>query len=145
MQAFVYPDPYIRRLLRENHTFAVIGASANEDRDSFKVIRYMQQAGYRMIPVNPGHAGSTILGERVYASLSDIPEKFDVVDIFRSSDAVPALVDESISLAPEKGISTIWLQLGVYAYGLAAKLKPTRIDLVINRCPKFEHQRLIAS
>lgn len=143
MQVFVYPDPYMRRILRENRTFAIVGASPRVDRPSFLVMHYMQEAGYRMLPVNPARAGETILGERVYGSLTEIPESFDVVDIFRSSDAVPAIVEEAIALAPEKGISTVWMQLGVFDIAAAEKAKHAGFDVVMNRCPKIEHQRLM--
>ena len=145
MQVFVYPDPYMRRILRENRTFAVVGASPKVDRDSFLVMNYMQQAGYRMIPVNPRQVGGTILGEEVYGCLSDIPGAFDVVDIFRSSDAVPAIIEEAITLAPEHGISTVWMQLGVFHVDAAERAKAAGFDVIMNRCPKLEHQRLIAS
>ncbi|NQV45070.1 MAG: CoA-binding protein, partial [Rhodospirillales bacterium] len=109
------------------------------------VMHYLQSNGYRILPVNPGLAGQTILGERVHESLAAIPGSFDMVDIFRMSDAVPAIVEDAVSLAPDKGISVIWMQLGVFNIGAAERAKAASFDVIMNRCPKIEHQRLIAS
>lgn len=142
MPVFVYPDPYIRRILREANTIAMVGASPNPERDSFRVMLYMQSAGYRAIPVNPGLAGGTLLGEKVYGTLHDIPEPFDMVDIFRHSDAVAPIVDDAIGLAQERGITTIWMQLGVYDVNSARRAEKSGLDVVMSRCPKIEIERL---
>lgn len=144
MQVFVYPDPYMRRILREVKTIAVVGASSNLERPSFQVMHYLQSNGYRILPVNPGLAGDTILGERVYRALNEIPEPFDMADIFRTSDAVPAIVEDAIALAPDKGISVIWMQLGVFDIGAAERAKAAGFDVIMNRCPKIEHRRLVS-
>ena len=130
--------PDIRRIARETKTIAVVGLSPKADRPSFGVARFLQSQGYRVIPVNPGHAGETILGETTYATLSDIPasETVDMVDIFRRSDAVPAIVDEAMTALP--GLKTIWMQIGVMHAEAAAKAEATGLTVVQNRCPKIE-------
>jgi len=140
--AFVYPDPYLRRILRETKTIALVGASPNPDRPSWQVMTYMQSAGYRIIPVNPGQAGNTIHGETIYETLSAVPDSYDMVDVFRASSAVAAIVDESIGLAKEKGIRTIWMQLGVYDTIAANRARRAKLDVIMCRCPKIEIERL---
>ena len=93
-----YDDAYIAGILNEVRTVAIVGASANEVRPSFFVTRYLIDKGYAVFPINPGHAGREILGRTVYARLADVPEAVDMVDIFRASDAVPAIVEEALAL-----------------------------------------------
>lgn len=142
MPVFVYPDPYMRRILRETKTIALVGASANPERPSWQVMSFMQDEGYRVIPVNPGLAGQQLLGETVYASLDDIPELFDMVDIFRLPEAAGAVVDEAIGIAKERGIKTIWMQLGVHDAFAAQRARKARVDTIMCRCPKIEIERL---
>lgn len=142
MPVFIYPDPYMRRILRETKTIAMVGASANPERPSWQVMSFMQDAGYRVIPVNPGLAGQQLLGEEVYETLSDIPEPFDMVDIFRLPEAAGALVDEAIELAKDRGIKTIWMQLGVHDAFAAQRARKARLDAIMCRCPKIEIERL---
>lgn len=120
----------------------MVGASANTDRPSWQVMAFMQQHGFRVIPVNPGLSGQTFLGEPVHASLSDIPHSFDMVDIFRTSEAAGLVVDEAISLAKDRGVRTIWMQLGVYHAAAAAKAARAKLDVIMCRCPKIEIERL---
>ncbi len=132
----------IRRILKGAKSLAVVGASSNWKRPSFYVMKYMQSKGYRITPVNPGAAGKAILDERVYASLNDIPHDFDLVQIFRPSDAAPPIVDEVLALAHDKGIRVIWMQIGVRHDEVAAKAEAAGLEVVMNHCTKIEYGRL---
>lgn len=138
----IHSDDELRAILTSTRVVAVVGVSPNPVRPSFFVARYLALKGYRMIPVNPGHAGATILGETVYADLSSIPKDVpvDMVDIFRRSDAVPAIVDEAMAVLPH--LHTIWMQIGVSHPEAAAKAEAAGISVIENRCPKIEYQRL---
>ncbi|MBM3565918.1 MAG: CoA-binding protein [Alphaproteobacteria bacterium] len=138
----VYSDDHIRQILRSVRTIAMVGTSANWVRPSNFAMKYLQGKGYRVIPVNPGVAGQEILGETVYASLSDIPDRFEMVDVFRSSDAAGAIVDEAIKIAATKGIKIVWMQLGVRNDAAAARAEKAGLTVVMNRCPKIEYGRL---
>ncbi|MDO5657228.1 MAG: CoA-binding protein [Paracoccus sp. (in: a-proteobacteria)] len=132
----------IRRIKDETRTIAVVGLSPKEDRPSWGVARFLQGQGYKIIPVNPGHAGEQILGETVYADLASIPKDagVDMIDIFRRSDAVPAIVDEAMAELPD--LRTIWMQLGVSHDEAAARARASGLTVVENRCPKIEFPRL---
>ncbi|MDF2095661.1 CoA-binding protein [Aquibaculum arenosum] len=144
MQHDSYSNAYILSILRSVRTIAMVGASAKWNRPSHFAMKYLQEKGYRVIPVNPGQAGGEILGERVYASLAEIPEGFEMVDIFRASDAAGGIVDEAISLQTEKGIEVIWMQLGVRDDAAAARAEAAGMKVVMDRCPKIEFGRLNA-
>ena len=116
-----YSDAALLGILKSCRTFAMVGASPNWNRPSSFAMKYLQSKGYHVIPVNPRAAGGEILGETVYASLADIPGRFDMVDVFRTGAAVPGIVDEIIPLIPEKGIRVLWTQLGVCHEGAAEK------------------------
>lgn len=133
-----YSDDYIRGILRGVKTIAMVGASANWNRPSFFAMKYLQQKGYRVIPVNPREAGKEILGEKTYAALSEIPDKVDMVDCFRASDAIPPICDEAIQI----GAKVLWMQLGVRNDAAAAKAEAAGLKVVMNRCPKIEYGRL---
>lgn len=137
-----YSDSYLREILRTTRVIAVVGVSPNPVRPSYYVARYLGLKGYTVIPVNPGHAGSVILGQRVYPDLGAIPKeaRVDMVDIFRRSDAVPAIVDEALAELPD--LRTIWMQIGVEHPEAANKAEGRGIRVVQNRCPKIEFQRL---
>ena len=120
--------------------FAVVGVSMNEVRPSYYVARYLGLKGYRVIPINPGHAGKTLFGETVRGSLSEVSEPVDMVDIFRRSDHVPPIVDEALETFPE--LKTVWMQIGVEHAGAAEKARARGVDVIMNRCPKIEYQRL---
>lgn len=135
-----YDDEYIRGILSSVKTIAMVGASANEVRPSFFVMKYLLAKGYHVIPVNPGQAGKDILSQRVYARLADIPEPVDMVDVFRASDAVPAIVDEVLALNPLPKF--IWTQLTVRHDEAAARAEAAGIQVVMNCCPKIEYARL---
>jgi len=137
-----YDDAHLRRILREVRTIAMVGASPNWVRPSNFAMKYLMGKGFKVIPVNPGAAGQEIWGQKAYASLKDIPGKFDMVDIFRSSEAAGRIVDEAIPLAKEKGIRVIWMQLGVRNDAAAARAEEAGLTVVMNRCPKIEYGRL---
>ncbi|MBC7284545.1 CoA-binding protein [Hoeflea sp.] len=135
-----YDNSYISGILHSVRTIAVVGASANDVRPSYFVMKYMLDKGYRVIPVNPGQAGREILGQMTYTRLSDIPEPIDMVDVFRASDAVPGIVDEALALNPLPKV--IWMQLTVRHDEAAARAEAAGIKVVMNRCPKIEYARL---
>jgi uncharacterized protein len=132
-----YPDALLRRILREVRTIAMVGASPDWNRPSYFAMKYLQIKGYRVIPVNPKAAGGEILGERVYASLKDIPEKIDMVDIFRSSSAVPPIVEDAIAI----GAKVVWMQLGVINQQAARRARAAGLEVVMDACVKIEHAR----
>jgi predicted CoA-binding protein len=134
----VYDDTYIRRILEQVKRIAMVGASANDMRPSYFAMLYLQNKGYVIDPVNPRSAGETILGRTVYASLDDLPERPDMVDVFRKSEDVPPIADKAIEI----GAKVLWLQLGVRHDAAAAKAEAAGLDVVQNRCPKIEHGRL---
>ncbi len=133
-----YPDAKIRAILQGVHTIAMAGASSNWNRPSYFVMKYLQSKGYRVIPVNPGTAGQQLLGETVYASLRDIPDKVDMVDVFRASAQVPPIVEDAIAI----GARVVWMQLGVRNDEAAARAEQAGIEVVMDRCPKIEYGRL---
>lgn len=135
-----YPDSLIRQILEETKTIAIIGASANADRPVHHVMEFLIDQGFEVYPVNPGLAGKELLGRTVYASLTDIPVPVDMVDIFRASDAVPAIVDEALALASHPKV--IWMQLGIEHPQAAAEAEAAGLTVIMNRCPKIEHARL---
>ncbi|MGE3245509.1 MAG: CoA-binding protein [Beijerinckiaceae bacterium] len=135
-----YDDDYIRGILTGVKTIAVVGVSANPARPSNTVFGYMKRAGYRMFGVNPGLAGKELFGAPCYASLADIPEPVDMVDIFRASEAAAAVVGETLKLTPLP--LAIWMQLTVRNDEAAAKAEAAGVKVVMNRCPKIEHGRL---
>lgn len=135
-----YDNEYIAGILNSVKTIAIVGASANDVRPSYFVAKYMLAKGFGVIPVNPGQAGGEILGQKVYARLADIPVGVDMVDIFRSSDAVPGIVDEALALTPLPKV--IWMQLGVRNDEAAERAEAAGIKVVMNRCPKIEYGRL---
>ena len=135
-----YDDSYIRGILNTVKTIAMVGASEKQNRPSYFAFKYLLERGYSMIPVNPGHAGHDMLGQRIYARLADIPVPVDMVDIFRGSQYAPAIVQEAIALKPRP--SVIWMQLGVRNDEAAALAEANGMRVVMNRCPKIEYGRL---
>jgi predicted CoA-binding protein len=133
-----YSDQYLRSVLAEAKTIAMVGASPHWNRPSYFAMKYLQGKGFRVIPVNPRAAGETILGERVYASLAEIPDKVDMVDVFRNSEAAGPLADEAIRI----GAKILWMQLGVRNDAAAARAEAAGLKVVMNRCPKIEYSRL---
>ncbi len=137
-----YSDSHLMGILKRTKCVACVGVSANQVRPSFYVARYLGLKGYRVIPVNPGLAGQTLLGETVYADLRQIPSEIpvDMVDIFRQSAHVPPIVDDALQCLP--GLRTIWMQIGVENPEAAAKAEARGMTVIQNRCPKIEFQRL---
>ena len=132
-----YPTEYTRDILREVKSVALIGASNNDVRPSYFVLKYLLDKGYEVTPVNPGLAGKTILGRTVYGTLSDIPYPVDMVDIFRNAEAAAKITDEALSLPVKPKV--IWMQLSVRNDEAAAKAEASGIKVVMNRCPKMEY------
>jgi len=133
-----YSEYYIRAILNEVHTIAMVGASANPVRPSYFAMMYLLQKEYDVIPVNPREAGNEILGKTVYEKLSDIPEKVDMVDIFRNAEAAGPLTDEAIEI----GAKVVWMQLGVRNDEAAERAEAAGLKVVMNRCPKMEYGKL---
>ncbi len=130
-------DRAIRQILETAKTVAVVGLSDKPDRDSYRVAKYLQEHGYRIIPVNP--TVSEVLGEKSYASVTDIPGQVDIVDVFRKPEAVMPVVQEAV----DAGAGTLWLQLGVVNQEAADKAEAAGLQVVMDRCMKIEHGRLL--
>ena len=126
----------LRRILRQSRVIAVVGLSANWWRPSYFVAKYLQEHGYRVIPVSPAY--TEVLGEKCYATLADVPEKIDMVDCFRKSAEIPALTEEVIAV----GAKCLWMQLGVINPEAAERARQAGLDVVMDRCVKIEHGRL---
>ena len=135
-----YNDNFIRGILNTVKTIALVGISPKDNRPSYFAFKYLLDRGYRMIPVNPGHAGKEILGQKVYAKLADIPEPVDMIDIFRGSQFAMGIVDEALAMEPRPQV--IWMQLTVRDDAAAAKAEAAGLKVVMNRCPKIEYGRL---
>ena len=135
-----YSDAYISGILDEVKTVAMIGASANNVRPSYFVLKYLLSKGYEVWPINPGQAGKEILGQKVYASLEELPGVPDMIDIFRNSEAAGQIVDEV--LASGQLPKVIWMQLTVRHDEAAERAEAAGIKMVMNRCPKIEYGRL---
>ncbi|MGI5836013.1 MAG: CoA-binding protein [Chloroflexota bacterium] len=129
-------DELIEKILRESKVIAVVGLSPKPERPSFGVASYLQSCGYRIIPVNP--MVEEVLGERSYPDLKSVPEKIDVVDIFRKPSEVPGIVEEAI----EVGARTVWMQEGVVNEAAAARAREAGLQVVMDRCMLKDHQRL---
>ena len=130
--------PTLRRILKENNTLAVVGLSADWYRPSYFAAKYMLDHGYRIIPVNPNYVGKEILGQKVYASLADIPEKVEIVDCFRKSEEIVPLAEQ----AKKIGAKVLWMQLGIVNEAAAEIARKAGLEVVMNRCVKIEHARL---
>ena len=133
-----YSDDFLRGVLNRVRVIAMVGASPHWNRPSYFAMKYLQDKGFRVIPVNPRAQGETILGEKVYSALAEIPDQVDMVDIFRNSDAAGPIVDEAIAI----GAKVIWMQLGVRNDTAARRAETAGLTVVMNRCPKIEYSRL---
>ena len=131
-------DAEIKALLEETRTIAVVGASDRPDRPSFRVMKTLQDHGYRTIPVNPQITGEHIHGEFVFRELAQLGDPIDMVDVFRRSDVVGAVVDEAIAI----GAKSIWMQLGVIDQAAAARAEAAGLKVVMDRCPAIDIPRL---
>jgi uncharacterized protein len=134
-----YPDSYMRQVLRDVKSIAMVGASANWNRPSYFAMKYLLDHGYRVYPVNPSAAGQEILGQKTYASLEELPEKVDMVDVFRNSEAAGPITDEAI----RHGAKVVWMQLTIRNDAAAKRAEDAGLRVVMNRCPKIEHSRLV--
>lgn len=132
-------DQEIKDLLTRSKTIAVVGLSDKPERDSYRVAQYMQEKGYRIIPINP--RVKEVLGEKAYPNLAAVPGPVDIVNVFRRSEEVPGVVKEALALKP----AAVWLQLGVISEEAAALAKDRGLPLVMDRCLKIEHGRLLGS
>src|SRR5499425_2977478 len=135
-----YDDVYIRGILNTVKTIAMVGVSANTSRPSYFAFKYLLERGYRMIPINPGLAGQDLLGRPVRATLLDIPEPVDMVDVFRASQHALAIVVQALQMQPRPRV--IWMQLGVRNDKAAELAEANGLKVVMNRCPKIEYGRL---
>ena len=133
-----YDDLYLRRILRDTKTIAMVGLSANWNRPSYFAAKYLLDRGYKVMPVNPAAKGQEILGQKVYGSLDELPVKADMVDIFRNSEAAGPITDEAI----KHGAKVVWMQIGVVNEAAAGRAEDAGLKVVMNRCPKIEHSRL---
>ena len=137
-----YSDDFIKKILQETRIVALVGASEKPSRDSYHVMSFLQEKGYRVIPVNPGLAGKQIHGEAVYGTLADIPKQetgaIDMVDVFRNSEAALGVTEQAIAI----GAKTVWMQLGVVNEDAASKARAAGLNVVMNRCPAIEMPRL---
>ena len=135
-----HPDSALREILTRTRRIAMVGVSMNPVRPSYYVARYLALKKFEVVPVNPGHAGETLFGMRVVASLGDIEGRVDMVDIFRRSAHVPPIVTQALAAFPD--LRTIWMQIGVVNEEAAAEARARGLDVVMDRCPKIEYQRL---
>ena len=126
-------------ILRKSKTVAVVGISDKEERDSHKVASYLKNHGYRIIPVNPKL--TEVLGETCYPDLRSVPDHIDVVDVFRSIDAIPSIVEEAVAV----GADVVWMQIGLQHEEAAEKARKAGLAVVMNRCMKIEHSQLSGS
>jgi predicted CoA-binding protein len=142
MQPLKYSDAKLRGILSNVRTIAMVGASGDWKRPSSFAMKYLQRRGYRVIPVNPGRAGTEILGETVYAALTDVPGNIDMVDIFRAAEAALGIAEEAAALKEEKQIEVLWMQLGIRNDAAAEVARKAGIEVIMDRCPKIEYARL---
>ena len=141
-----YSDRFLRNVLASNKRIAIVGVSSKTVRPSWFVGNYLNRRGYKIIPINPGLAGGTLFDQDAYASLSDIPTSEDpveMVDIFRRSDQVIPIVEEAIDTLKDRGLKSIWMQIGVINHEAAEIAEAAGLSVVMNRCPKMEYQRLM--
>ena len=133
-----YSESYIKEILNKVKTIAVVGASANQDRDSYKVMQVLMQHGYEIFPINPNEVGNFILGQPCYADLSSVSGKIDMVDVFRATDAVMGVTKEAIAI----GASVLWTQLDIVHKEAAELAEQAGLKVVMDRCPKIELAKL---
>ncbi len=133
------PDARLKELLVQARTIAVVGLSANEERASHRVARYLKEQGYRVIPVNP--AVQEVLGEKAYAALEDIPEPVDIVDVFRKSEDVPPIAESAVKI----GAKVLWQQEGITSEEAANFAAKAGLEVVMDCCLKLVHQKLLGA
>ncbi len=135
-------DTAIAAILARVRSIAIVGASNNPERPSYGVMKFLMARGYTVYPVNPGLAGQDVLGRRVYAQLTDVPVRVDMVDIFRNSEAALSVVQDAIAAKDKLGISVVWMQLGVIHQAAADAARAAGLAAVMDRCPAIELHRL---
>ena len=133
-----YSETYIKKILKEVKTIAVVGASGDHDRDSYKVMEALIQHGYQIFPINPNEEGNLILGQLCYADLSSVSGKIDMVDVFRAEDAVIGVTKEAIKI----GAKILWTQLDIISEEASELAKKAGLKVIMNRCPKIELAKL---
>ena len=138
IDTFYYSDCFIEKILAETQTIAVVGASSKPERDSYKVIESLLEHGYRVFPVNPNEEGSSVLGLNFYPNLSSIQQPIDMVDVFRTSDAVFEIAEEAIKIKAK----VLWMQLEIINNDAANLAEASGLKVVMNRCPKKEFKNL---
>ena len=136
-----YPDTLIKSILRSVKTIAMVGASGNEIRPSYFAMMYLLNKGYKVIPVNPGMVGKEILGQKVYASLKDVPAPVEVVDIFRESKYAPDIARAAVAEKDRLGVKVLWMQLSVISEEAEKIATDAGLTVIMDRCPKIEHGR----
>src|SRR5262245_20540676 len=142
MKHATYSDAYIAGILSQARTIAMVGASATTNRPSYFAMKYLLAKGYRVVPVNPGLAGQSILGQPVAAGLADLSGPVDMIDIFRNAEAALAITREAIALKDKLGLKVVWMQLSVRNDVAAAEAEAAGLRVVMDRCPKIEYGRL---
>ena len=136
-----YSDAVIKSILRSVKTIAMVGASGNDIRPSYFAMMYLLNKGYKIIPVNPGMAGKEILGQKVYASLKDVPAPVHMVDIFREARYAPEIAREVVAEKDRLGVKILWMQLGVISEEARSLAEDAGLTVIMDRCPKIEHGR----
>lgn len=142
-----YSDDHLRKILSRTRTIAAVGVSTNEVRPSYYVVKYLKTKGFNVVPVNPVYAGETVFGETVIPSLAEIPaerDPIDMVEIFRNSEAAGGVVDDALETLLDRGLKTIWMQIGVINREAAARAEAKGVDVIMHRCPKIEYARLFS-
>ena len=129
-----YPDIFIKKILEESNTIAIVGASSKEDRDSYKVMKYLLQKGYKVFPVNPYESGKNILGQKCYEDLESIKHSVDIVDVFRAHEAVLGIAKQAIKISAK----VLWTQEDIIHHEAAELVEKAGLKVVMDRCPKKE-------
>ena len=129
-----YPDSFIKQILEESNTIAIVGASSKEDRDSYKVMKYLLQKGYKVFPVNPYESGKNILGQKCYEDLESIKQSVDIVDVFRAHEAVLGIAKQAIKISAK----VLWTQEDIIHHEAADLVEKAGLKVVMGRCPKKE-------
>nr|WP_321457447.1 CoA-binding protein [uncultured Cohaesibacter sp.] len=136
-----YSEEYLTSILKSVKRIALVGASNRPERASYRVMEFLLDRGYEVIPVNPGKEGQEILGQKVFARLADIDGPVDMVDVFRNSEAASDVTDEAIEI----GAKVVWMQLNVYNEDAAKRAEDAGLKVVMDRCPKIEHDALMVN
>lgn len=140
-----YSDDLLKRILTQTRSIACVGVSSNPIRPSHYVFRYLHHKGFTMIPVNPGEAGKQLLGREIFADIASIPScagPVHMVDIFRRPEHALGIVEEALEHLLDRGLKTIWMQIGIVNEQAAAKARAAGLTVIMDRCPKIENQRL---